>query len=144
MRIGENSWTEAQVETLKTLWEGGDSASVIAERMKMTRNAILGKVHRLELTPRAPRNGFFYSPLAARSDRKAPTRIRRISVFKTSGEKAAPVDVSKRTPPLVAIMSPITGAFINSKRMRPYQPEYTKDQLRAQLTQAVLNTARMA
>jgi GcrA cell cycle regulator len=60
-------WTDERVELLKKLWTEGHSASQIAARLGMgvTRNAVIGKVHRLNLSgrvtqprstePRAPR-----------------------------------------------------------------------------------------
>jgi GcrA cell cycle regulator len=53
-------WTDARIETLTTLWRSGLSASRIAKALGgVTRNAVIGKVHRLGLagrtTPRAPR-----------------------------------------------------------------------------------------
>jgi GcrA cell cycle regulator len=50
-------WTDEAVETLRTLWViEGISASVIAKRLGVTRNAVIGKVHRLGLsTPRGPK-----------------------------------------------------------------------------------------
>jgi GcrA cell cycle regulator len=49
------SWTEERVETLKKLWAEGLSASQIAARLAqgVTRNAVIGKVHRLNLSGRA-------------------------------------------------------------------------------------------
>ena len=48
------AWTEDRVETLKTLWNEGLSASQIAGRLGgVTRNAVIGKVHRLGLSGRA-------------------------------------------------------------------------------------------
>ncbi len=47
-------WTEERVEQLKTLWTEGLSASQIARVMGgVTRNAVIGKVHRLGLAGRA-------------------------------------------------------------------------------------------
>ena len=47
------SWTDDRVETLKRLWPQNMSASQIAERLGgVTRNAVLGKVHRLGLPQR--------------------------------------------------------------------------------------------
>jgi len=46
-------WTDERVEVLKELWAGGWTASKIAERLPTSRNAIIGKVHRLGLPPRA-------------------------------------------------------------------------------------------
>jgi len=48
------AWTEDRVETLKKLWTDGLSASQIARKMGgVTRNAVIGKVHRLGLSGRA-------------------------------------------------------------------------------------------
>ena len=48
------AWTEERVEQLKKLWTEGLSASQIAKRLgDATRNAVIGKVHRLGLEPRA-------------------------------------------------------------------------------------------
>ena len=42
------AWTDERVELLKTLWAEGLSASQIANRLGgVTRNAVIGKVHRL-------------------------------------------------------------------------------------------------
>ena len=48
------SWTDDRVELLKKLWGEGLSASQIAGRLGgVTRNAVIGKVHRLGLSGRA-------------------------------------------------------------------------------------------
>ena len=48
------SWTEERVDTLKKLWQEGHSASQIAKQLGgVTRNAVIGKVHRLGLSGRA-------------------------------------------------------------------------------------------
>ena len=47
-------WTDDRVEQLKTLWTEGLSASQIARALGgVTRNAVIGKVHRLGLAGRA-------------------------------------------------------------------------------------------
>src|ERR1700742_3151032 len=47
-------WTEERVATLKKLWLEGLSASQIAKQLGgVTRNAVIGKVHRLGLSGRA-------------------------------------------------------------------------------------------
>jgi GcrA cell cycle regulator len=47
-------WTDERVELLKKLWSEGLSASQIAGRLgEVTRNAVIGKVHRLGLSGRA-------------------------------------------------------------------------------------------
>ena len=49
------SWTDERVELLKRLWNQGLSASQIAGELSngITRNAVIGKVHRLGLSGRA-------------------------------------------------------------------------------------------
>jgi GcrA cell cycle regulator len=68
------AWTEERVELLKKLWAEGLSASQIAARLGgVTRNAVIGKVHRLGLSGRAK------SPAsAAPRARKPRTHIMRV------------------------------------------------------------------
>ncbi|MBT8454489.1 MAG: GcrA cell cycle regulator [Alphaproteobacteria bacterium] len=48
------SWTDERVEQLKKMWGEGQSASQIAKELGgVTRNAVIGKVHRLGLSNRA-------------------------------------------------------------------------------------------
>ncbi|WP_353471255.1 GcrA family cell cycle regulator [Salipiger sp. H15] len=53
------SWTDERVELLKKMWAEGQSASQIAKELGgVTRNAVIGKVHRLGLSNRtAPAGG---------------------------------------------------------------------------------------
>ena len=47
------SWTEERIEKLTKMWEGGSTASQIAEELGgVSRNAVIGKAHRLELKAR--------------------------------------------------------------------------------------------
>jgi GcrA cell cycle regulator len=47
------SWTDERVELLKKMWTEGKSASQIAKELgSVTRNAVIGKVHRLGLASR--------------------------------------------------------------------------------------------
>jgi GcrA cell cycle regulator len=66
-------WTEERSELLKKLWADGFSASQIAGRLGgITRNAVIGKVHRLGLATRPGTN------LLCR-----PTRVPRVRVQRT-------------------------------------------------------------
>lgn len=64
------SWTDERVEILKKMWGEGQSASQIAKELGgVTRNAVIGKVHRLGLSNRAT------SAAAPKADAKAkPTK----------------------------------------------------------------------
>jgi GcrA cell cycle regulator len=47
------SWTEERIDSLKTMWEKGLTASQIAEELGgVSRNAVIGKAHRLGLQSR--------------------------------------------------------------------------------------------
>lgn len=64
-------WTDERVEMLKKLWQDGLSASQIAKQLGgVTRNAVIGKVHRLGLSGRAapskPARPAFKAPRPAR------------------------------------------------------------------------------
>ncbi|MDA0961931.1 MAG: GcrA cell cycle regulator, partial [Proteobacteria bacterium] len=62
------SWTDERVELLKKMWGEGQSASQIAKELGgVTRNAVIGKVHRLGLSNRT--NG---SPAPAKPEAPKP------------------------------------------------------------------------
>src|ERR1700721_215528 len=65
------TWTDDRVEQLKKLWEGGLSASQIAAELgNVTRNAVIGKVHRLRRSGRPERP----SPAAPRPRKARPAQ----------------------------------------------------------------------
>jgi GcrA cell cycle regulator len=62
------NWTDDRVERLKKLWSEGLSASQIAAQLGgVSRNAVIGKVHRLSLPGRAKAGG----TTVARSQKRA-------------------------------------------------------------------------
>ncbi|MFZ2109818.1 MAG: GcrA family cell cycle regulator, partial [Roseiarcus sp.] len=72
------SWTDEKVELLRQLWLDGRSASQISAALGqgLTRNAVIGKVHRLGLAGRAktssPASSGSGTPRAAPPRRMAP------------------------------------------------------------------------
>lgn len=80
-------WTEERVELLKKLWLEGLSASQIAGVLGegVTRNAVIGKVHRLKLTGRAKPAS---STPRARTAPRAPG-IRRVSTSSGAGRPSS-------------------------------------------------------
>ena len=47
------SWTDERIETLKKMWDSGLTATQIAEELGgVSRNAVIGKAHRLGLESR--------------------------------------------------------------------------------------------
>lgn len=78
-------WTDERVESLKKLWQDGLSASQIANRLGgVSRNAVIGKVHRLGLsgraTPSTPRRVGGDSPA-----KPAPRAPRPVTKFQGDG-----------------------------------------------------------
>ena len=77
------NWTDERVEKLKKLWSEGLSASQIAAQLGgVSRNAVIGKVHRLSLPGRAKAGGG--TTAAARPKRptsapRAPNYASRVS-----------------------------------------------------------------
>jgi GcrA cell cycle regulator len=48
----EPTWTPERIETLTRLWEEGVTTAEIGRRIGVTKNAVIGKVHRIGLVPR--------------------------------------------------------------------------------------------
>lgn len=65
-------WTDAAIARLKELWAEGLSASQCGTRMGVSRNSVIGKIHRLGLTGkyRRPREG-----RARRMTKPKPARL---------------------------------------------------------------------
>jgi len=45
-------WSDEKIEELKVRWDAGESCAEIAASMRMTRNMVIGKAHRLHLSER--------------------------------------------------------------------------------------------
>ncbi len=45
-------WTDERIAQLRQLWQDGNSASMCARSLNCTRNAVIGKVHRLDMPKR--------------------------------------------------------------------------------------------
>ncbi len=88
-------WTDDRVEVLKKLWLEGHSASQIAKQLGgVTRNAVIGKVHRLGLSGRAapsqPQRPVFKTVKPARAVAAAPV-IRRCEPVAPAASAPVPV-----------------------------------------------------
>ena len=76
------SWTDERIATLQKMWEGGATASQIAEELGgVSRNAVIGKAHRLGLKSRP-------SPVKTSDKKKASAS--KPKAKSTSATKAAP------------------------------------------------------
>jgi len=87
------SWTDERVETLKKMWGEGQSASQIAKELGgVTRNAVIGKVHRLGLSNRTAG-----APAAAKPEPKAKPAAPKAEA-KPKPAKAAPEPEAAASP----------------------------------------------
>lgn len=88
------SWTDERVETLKRMWSEGQSASQIAKELGgVTRNAVIGKVHRLGLSNRGE------EPEAAAAPAAVPEPVAEIEAAPVpEPEEAEPAPVAAAEP----------------------------------------------
>ena len=105
-------WTDERVESLKKLWQDGLSASQIAKQLGgVTRNAVIGKVHRLGLsgraTPSKPARPVFKAPRPARpaAAPAAPRRIAEPTVAVASAPAPAPVRYVDEAPGSATVLT---------------------------------------
>jgi len=92
------SWTDQRIDQLKTLWEKGLTASQIAGELGgVTRNAVIGKVHRLGLSGRAKAK-----PASVARPRKVVKTAARTSTISVRGNLAVieMVDVEPEVMPV--------------------------------------------
>ena len=99
------SWTDERVELLKRLWADGLSASQIAAELGgVTRNAVIGKVHRLSLSGRAKQSSA-PRPRRPRAT-KAPRPQRPVTIGNTA-LKLQRAPQPRRLPALEDVVVPI-------------------------------------
>lgn len=100
------SWTEERIATLQKMWEGGSTASQIAEELGgVSRNAVIGKAHRLGLKSRP-------SPVKANEQQAAAKK-------KPAPKQAAPkkpASVAVRPTPKPAPQRPPSDAVAQAAR----------------------------
>jgi GcrA cell cycle regulator len=110
------SWTDERVELLKKLWTDGLSASQIAGELGgVTRNAVIGKVHRLGLSgrakaarPSAPRVRKARRPSAPP---RPMTRVIGNTALKLNVVADADPDIDEEVIP-VRVLAPVRELFI--------------------------------
>jgi GcrA cell cycle regulator len=84
------SWTNERVEILTKMWAEGNSASQIAKELGgVTRNAVIGKVHRLGLSNRATTSTSNKSESKTKSSPKSSSKAQ---------QKARKIDAAEPKP----------------------------------------------
>ncbi len=106
------SWTDERIATLKKMWEGGSTASQIADELGgVSRNAVIGKAHRLGLKSRP-------SPVKANEKKKAPAKPKPTApkpVAKKVAKPAVKPAPAAPTKPVAAPSAPATNAATPSQ-----------------------------
>ena len=92
------SWTDERIATLKKMWEGGATASQIADELGgVSRNAVIGKAHRLGLKARP-------SPVKPNDDKPEPKKAP--AAASAAAPAIAPRPVAKKPAPVTAPAAP--------------------------------------
>ena len=128
------SWTDERVELLKRMWAEGQSASQIAKELGgVTRNAVIGKVHRLGLSNRAGDGAAqgdeaeapVAAPAATRAEAPRPAEAPRAAAPQPEAPRAAPVEraaPAAPAPSATVTPLPVRKAVIPAGQPLPPQP----------------------
>lgn len=103
-------WDATRIERLRELWEDGLSASAIGSVLGVSKNSIVGKVHRLELPNRA-------SPIRPAGSGVPRPLITRAPAVTLPPIAAAVVGVAAHAPP-----APAAQALVVPREMRIQPP----------------------
>jgi GcrA cell cycle regulator len=102
------SWTDERIDQLKTMWEKGLTASQIAEELGgVSRNAVIGKAHRLGLKSRpSPVKPGEAKPKAAPKKEAAPKPARKAEAESAADEPPFKADAPAPAKPVRAAPAP--------------------------------------
>ncbi|OYW16162.1 MAG: GcrA cell cycle regulator [Novosphingobium sp. 12-64-8] len=110
------SWTEERIEKLTKMWEGGATASQIAEDLGgVSRNAVIGKAHRLGLkarpSPVKPNDKSDAAPTVPKAPRPAAPVEPRVAAAPRPAAPSAPApSASHAAPPARPAAAPVAAA----------------------------------
>lgn len=120
------SWTDERVELLKKMWGEGQSASQIAKELGgVTRNAVIGKVHRLGLSNRtsgaapAKPEPKAAKPAAPKAEAKPKPQLKTESARPAAAEKPAEAPATEAARPATP---PARRQIIPAGQPLPPQP----------------------
>jgi GcrA cell cycle regulator len=94
------AWTDERIEHLKTMWERGMTASQIADELGgVSRNAVIGKAHRLGLQSRpSPVKSVEPAPKASPEPRAPAKEAAEAKHSEAPAAKASPASTAKPAP----------------------------------------------
>ncbi|WP_284163529.1 GcrA family cell cycle regulator [Frigidibacter sp. SD6-1] len=126
------SWTDERVELLKKMWGEGQSASQIAKELgSVTRNAVIGKVHRLGLSNRVEGKGKDDEAEAPAAARPAPAAQTQHASAQPAQSQAAqpradvkvtPIRPAEPAPAAPQAASPLRKPIVPAGQPLPPQP----------------------
>lgn len=122
------SWTDERVELLKKMWGEGQSASQIAKELGgVTRNAVIGKVHRLGLSNRMGGGSAAPAPQAKPAPeaevRPAPKPVRKEEPRSAPSELEMPASFVEDEPaPRATNVTPLRKVIVPAGQPLPPQP----------------------
>ncbi|WP_428391825.1 GcrA family cell cycle regulator [Lichenicoccus sp.] len=107
-------WSEETISRLRSLWQEGLSTAEIGRRLSITKNAVVGKAHRLTLPPRP-------SPIRLLPEGAAPKAARPPRAERIAAKPPRPVEPPKPPAP-VAVAPPLPTATVTPLRVVPTPP----------------------
>jgi len=107
-------WTEQQIETLKKMWGNGYSANDIAKNLGggVTRNAVIGKAHRLKLSAGAA---------SARPTVTAPSKTAGVVMTTITKVSKRRTSVLRSLPPISTNELPQRSPILRDVSLRPIE-----------------------
>jgi len=107
------SWTDERIEKLTKMWEGGATASQIADELGgVSRNAVIGKAHRLGLKARP-------SPVKANEKEAEPAAAPKVAkAAEPAAPRPAPRSAPAAAPRAAPAAAPAAGAAPSTPQPR--------------------------
>lgn len=112
------SWTDERIATLKKMWEGGSTASQIADELGgVSRNAVIGKAHRLGLKARP-------SPVKPNEpkEKAAPAKAEKPAAKPVAKQPPAPPRPAPRPEPVAEVRAEPAAPLPAPRAEVPSQP----------------------
>jgi len=130
-------WTDERVETLRKLWAEGLSASQIAAQLGgVSRNAVIGKVHRLKLSSRGRATA---APARQKKTVQAPAAS---TVKATPRPAAAPTRTITTTVGATALQAQFDAEPVARQYLRPVEDVVVPISRRLQLVELTERTCK--
>lgn len=104
-------WTDEIVARLRVLWDEGHSTAEIGRRLAVSKNAVVGKAHRLDLPARP-------SPIRRDTGGPRPPRAPR----RVSGPTLPPLPLPRPRPAMAAPPRPVVASSAVAPLPRPAPP----------------------